>query len=402
MCILEKIESWRSYQGKAFGAIIGSIKKKSEIIQELRELTAFLDIVYSEEISIQQRFYHVWFNSYEIELCPYCGKPKLFSKKAKFSIDRYGEKPTNPVNYYATCMSEACVKKYNRDKTNESMLRNHGTTNPMEVPGSLEKIKDNNRKKYGADFYTETEEFKEKINITFNKKYGGHPTKLKETQDKKRKTNKEKYGFEHVLDNPEIKEKARITNNLKYGGNSSMCSEDVKNKSKETNRRKHGTDWYIQSEDFKKKSKETMILKYGVEHVMHYTPSFEKSLDTSYKKKLFIFPSGRIEKIQGYEGFGLVELLDRGYREEDIIVSNKEIEKYTGNIWYYDIYENNKRKKYYPDIYIISENKIIEIKSKYTYEVNLSRNILKKQACLNLGLNFEFWIYNSKGEKTIK
>ena len=400
MSILEKIESWRGYQGKAFGTIIGSIKKNTVIIQELKELTIFLDPIYGDQIPVQQRFYHIWFNFYEIEICPYCGNPREFARIPKFSIDRYGIKPTNPVNYYATCMSEDCVKKYNKDRTDKAMMRNHGTTNPMEVPGALEKIKKNNQEKYGVNFYPESEEFKQKAKKTFDKKYGGHPTKLKETQDKKKKTNVERYGVEHVLDNPDIKEKSRITNNKLYGGNSSMCSNEIKEKSKETNRKKHGVDWYVQSDEFKEKFRNTMLSKYGVEQVMHYTPSFEKSLNTSYKKKIFVFPSGRIEKIQGYEGFALNQLLDIGYKEEDIVVSNKEIEDYTGKIWYIDY--NNKKKKYYPDIYIKSENKIIEVKCDYTYNSGYSRNILKKQACLDLGLSFEFWIYNKNGERSIK
>jgi hypothetical protein len=280
------------------------------------------------------------------------------------------------------------------------MLAKHGTTNPMEVPGAMEKLKEHNRKKYGVDFYTSTKEFKEKTKKTFDEKYGGHPTSLEKTQDKKRKTNLERYGVENALLNPEVKEKSRLTNNEKYGGNSSMCSSEVRLKSKETNRKKHGVDWYVQSEDFKRKFKETMLEKYGVEQVMHYTPSFEKSLDTSYKKKIFVFPSGRIEKIQGYEGFAITELLDCGYQEDDIVVSNKEIESFTGKIWYQDSVE--KMRKYYPDLYLKSENKIIEVKSKYTYETNIVVNKKKKNACLSLGLLFEFWVYDSKGNKTIR
>jgi hypothetical protein len=401
MCILQKIEEWRSKSGKAFGTIMRDLPKNSDEVEKLKSLTSFLDRIYNpEKISIQQRFYHVWFGFYEIEVCPYCESPKMFTKKPKFSIDRYGIKPTNSVNYYGTCMSDFCNKKYNLEKTRSKMMKNHGTINPMEVPGALNKIRKNNREKYGVDFYTETEEFKEKVKVTFLKKYGVHPTKLKETQDKKRKTNKEKYGFEHALDNSEVKEKSRITNNLKYGGNSSMCSDDTRNKSKETNRKNHGVDWYVQSEDFKKKFKQTMIANYGVEQVMHYTPSFEKSLNTSYKKKIFVFPSGRMEKIQGYEGFGLNELLDTGYPEDVIVVSNKEIESYTGTIWYLD--SERKERKYYPDIYLLSENKIIEVKSEYTYKSAYSINIRKKQACLDLGISFEFWIYDKNGKRTIK
>jgi hypothetical protein len=297
-------------------------------------------------------------------------------------------------------MSEDCKKKYNLQRTQETLIKKYGTTNIMEIPGSLDKIKETNRKKYGSDFYTETDEFKKKTKETFGDKYGGHPTKLSSTQDKKRKTNIEKYGFSNPLLNPVVKEKSMATNNEKYGGNSSMCSSEVRDKSKATNQKKHGVDWYVQSDEFKKKFTESMLARYGVEHAMHHTDSFEKSISTSYKKKIFVFPSGRIEKIQGYEGFAIIDLLNSGYSEDDIIVSNKDIEKYTGLIFYND--PENKKRKYYPDIYIRTENKIIEVKSKYTYETNISLNKLKKQTCFDLDIHFEFWIYNKNGEKTIK
>lgn len=399
MCILQKMESWRDKKGQAFGSYLFQISKNDAELQQIRSLTSFLDEFYQSP-SLQQRFYHIWFNFYDIERCPYCNDPRKFSKSNKFSIDRNGIGPTNSVNYYGTCMSVSCSKKYNLDKTNETLIKKYGTTNIMKIPGVLEKIKVTNNSKYGSDFFMGTEDFKNKVKKTFAGKYGGHPTKLKETQDRKKKTNLERYGHEHVLNNLEVKEKSRITNNSKYGGNSSMCSDVIKKKSTETNKRKRGTDWYVQSEDFKEKFKKTMISKYGVEQVMHYTPSFEKSMDTSYKKKLYVFPSGRIEKIQGYEGFAINDLLDSGYPEDDIVVSNKAIEKHTGNIWYMD--SENKRRKYYPDIYIVSENRIIEVKSDYTYDSAYSINIRKRKSCLDLGIVFEFWIYDKKGNKSIK
>lgn len=61
---------------------------------------------------------------------------------------------------------------------------------------------------------------------------------------------------------------------------------------------------------------------------------------------------------------------------------------------------NQKEFKYYPDIYIKSENKIIEVKSSWTYEKNLVKNILKALATMKLGYSFEFWIYRPiKGKK---
>jgi hypothetical protein len=58
----------------------------------------------------------------------------------------------------------------------------------------------------------------------------------------------------------------------------------------------------------------------------------------------------------------------------------------------------NKERVYFCDIYISKENKIIEVKSQYTYEKELERNILKKEACIRYGYAFEFWIYDPKSK----
>lgn len=65
-------------------------------------------------------------------------------------------------------------------------------------------------------------------------------------------------------------------------------------------------------------------------------------------------------------------------------------------------YEIKKKVHYYyPDIYIKSENLIIEVKSTWTYKKNLFINIMKSLAVRSAGYNFEFWIYDDKKTKTI-
>lgn len=59
---------------------------------------------------------------------------------------------------------------------------------------------------------------------------------------------------------------------------------------------------------------------------------------------------------------------------------------------------DEKDRTYLPDIYIKSENKIIEVKSKWTYELELDKNNLKKETCLSIGLKFEFWVFDKKGQ----
>jgi hypothetical protein len=53
----------------------------------------------------------------------------------------------------------------------------------------------------------------------------------------------------------------------------------------------------------------------------------------------------------------------------------------------------NKVLRYYPDIFVKSENKIIEVKSFYTYKLCLIKNIMKALATRKAGYVYEIWFY---------
>jgi hypothetical protein len=48
--------------------------------------------------------------------------------------------------------------------------------------------------------------------------------------------------------------------------------------------------------------------------------------------------------------------------------------------------------RYYPDIYIKSENKVIEVKSTYTFNKEKEKNLLKRDSVINKNINFKFII----------
>jgi len=61
------------------------------------------------------------------------------------------------------------------------------------------------------------------------------------------------------------------------------------------------------------------------------------------------------------------------------------------------IYENCK-KCYHPDFYYEKLNLIIEIKSDYTFNKELDKNLAKRKACIEQGYDFIF-IINKKYEE---
>ena len=86
-------------------------------------------------------------------------------------------------------------------------------------------------------------------------------------------------------------------------------------------------------------------------------------------------------------------LFKENVSENDIIVNRSEVPI----IWYED--DDGKKRRYFVDCFIKSQNRCIEVKSTWTAE-NKKDNIFKKQqAGKKLGYNYEIWIYNSKGEK---
>jgi len=128
-----------------------------------------------------------------------------------------------------------------------------------------------------------------------------------------------------------------------------------------------------------------MFKKYGVRYWIQDSKNLDKLIKkTTYKKYII---HDKEYYLQGYEDYVLFEILLKKYNSDDICIFNSDIEKYTGRI-YYDV--ENKKHKYYPDFYIISENKIYEVKSEYTYTSDIIINILKKDACINKGIDFEF------------
>lgn len=108
--------------------------------------------------------------------------------------------------------------------------------------------------------------------------------------------------------------------------------------------------------------------------------------------KPFIFQSGRTILVQGYEPFAL-RLLERyGISDKHIITGQKMVPI----IHYSD--ETGKLRKHYPDIYINKYHYLIEVKSKFTFEKNIERNLAKKEGAEKLGYNYNIWIFNKNGK----
>ena len=165
----------------------------------------------------------------------------------------------------------------------------------------------------------------------------------------------------------------------------------VQEKIKQTIFDTHGVTNQFQVESVKKKIKETCIDRYGVPNVMQNSTIYKLNKTSSvHNRKEYIFPSGKIIHVRGYEPRCIDILLEK-YREEDIIVDIEEIPVFR--------YRNPDKKiisTYYPGILIRSENIIVEVQSDYTYSRELEKNNAKFLQVIKDGYTLHLYVFNKK------
>jgi hypothetical protein len=200
----------------------------------------------------------------------------------------------------------------------------------------------------------------------------------------------ERYGVEHPAHTQQFKDKLKNTCLERYGVEHNSQTQQFKDIFKETCIKRYGVDNPNKTKEVRDKIKNTCLERYGVEHPAQCKEISEKTQKNAKRYKEYKMPSGNIRKVQGYEPFAL-DILVKTYEEDDIKTDRKDIPRITYTI-------NGINKYYFPDIYIPSENKIIEVKSTWTYTCKLD-NIQQKMDATKEKYNYEIWIFDSKGNR---
>lgn len=142
-----------------------------------------------------------------------------------------------------------------------------------------------------------------------------------------------------------------------------------------------------------RKIKQTNLERYGVEYTFQNSELLEKGLKNAMRLKSYTMPSGDIRQVQGYEPFAL-DILIKTHLETDIKTGRKDVPRIPYRI-------DDKQHYYHPDIFIPSENKIIEVKSTWTYTFKQSNIPHKAAATKSAGYAYEIWVFDEKGNKTV-
>ena len=221
----------------------------------------------------------------ETRICKFCGKPfhprevmdvycyETHYKKCvicgkDFEIDVRSDQSVNTCS--KECMKKLMSESYDRDKAVEGQKRalqeKYGldVTSPMQIPGVIDKIKATNLERYGAEWYTQTEDYKESVKKTSLKNHGvEHHLQAQEVIDRRTQTNLERYGCENVFQASEIKERAKQTNLEKYGYEYASQSPEIREQIVASNVKKYGVKHPMMLKEYKDKAIATNVERYG-------------------------------------------------------------------------------------------------------------------------------------------
>jgi hypothetical protein len=261
-----------------------------------------------------------------------------------------------------------------------------------------------NVERYGCSNVCAAPAIKRKIEETLTKNYGGHHMKLPAIQKKRDET------------------MMATHDGLKYA----FRSDDALANGRAACEAKYGTKFPLQSPIVQETMKANSREKFGCDHPMQNAAEFSRR---QYRLKDYTFPSGRIVKVQGYEPQFIDELLKtRG--EDEIVVDQRLIPsiRYMRVVdavagsratlrvvrrWgpcgpdhsgrtnaessstAHDVGGVEKESVYHPDMRVGS--RLYEVKCRYTFESEKSRNLAKFRACADQGYELDVVIFNDAG-----
>lgn len=350
----EMIKTWIEEKGtKSFHWLYKNIENNSILINILNNSISS-ELV---DVGMPQKIYHFYNDVPNIPVCRYC------NEKIKF---------TTFVRPYNEFCNRKCSQQYqseNKEETNikrkNTMLERYGVESPMQYKEFKDRYSINSMLNHGVDWVSKDPVVKTKIKETWANKEN-----LEEIN--KKRTNNTRIG---------------IKNSFGDHINTPFMVPEIQERIKKIMIEKYGVEYGFQSKEIINKGKKTNLEKYGYENAMQNDDVQKKHFLSSVSLKEYELPSGKIIKIQGYGNLALDELLVTHHEDNLSIEFDCPKIKYQSN--------DGGIHYYRPDIYIKTDNMIIEVKSLWFFNIDIEKNIDKYLAAMDQGYNMEFWIYDN-------
>ena len=331
-----------------------------------------------------------------VQLSDYEGVKVTYKTKVKFVCPCGNENTRDVKKMYDTGgYCKVCLLIKENEKKVKTCMERYGVANSSQCKEIADKWKKTNMERYGGENVSQGKSIKDKKKATMQERYGvDNPSNIPEVREKAQATNLERYGFIHASQNAELVEKQQNTMMERYGAKTPMLVDELKEKIRQTCNERYGGNSPWSSPIIWEKTRQTCMERFGAANPLQCPEIAERAFKAHWKRKTYTFPSGATTSVLGYEPFALDLLIAQGYDETELLTAQTQIPTF----WYMDDY---RVRKYYPDIYVPTENRIIEVKSTWTMEQGKDTIYLKRQACIDAGYEFELWLFDPKGNLAI-
>ena len=259
-----------------------------------------------------------------------------------------------------------------KQKLVETNMRKYKVKNPMQHPDVQAKVVATNQRIWGAACVLQNVDVKTRIASTNKAKFDSeNPFGSSLVQAQIVKTHINKRGVENPMQDPGVLAKARATNIIRY---SVPCS--------------------LQNPEVQAKAVATNVSKYGAPNAMQNAEIANKSLQHAFQRKSYVLPDGQLVYLMGFEPFCMDELL-LFYPQANICLDYAEMPEVTY------MTSDGKWHKYFPDMFILSERRFVEVKSTWTLSNSKERekNWLKWKACRDAKIPLDVIVYDTHGNK---
>ena len=235
---------------KVDGKVGKMVLKK--LLKEQPELEKYLKERYHDSDSVHESINRILNNFEKKPRCKVCGKILEFNAAAPLGFRTYcSSKCQNSDPEKIALTDRIKLEKYGDAKYNNA-----------------QKAKQTCIEKYGVEYVTQTNEFKEKSKRSCFERYGvEYALQSEEIKNKGRQTCLEKYGVDNSMKCEAVKEKAKQTCFEHFGVYNSKQSEIVKQKERNTCLERYGVTSYRKTKECEEKIRATVREKYGVDHV---------------------------------------------------------------------------------------------------------------------------------------